>query len=109
MITCINSFQLPRFHVCLILPKGLRDCYIPIFTERYIFPGLSLKCIRSLTTRRYGEKNREHEAIKKHTRDSKIHSFYLDDHSRVVLQGKEDSDYINATMIEVCKSSLFIT
>ncbi len=33
--------------------------------------------------------------------DVAFHSSFLDDQTRVILQDKEDSDYINATMIEV--------
>jgi protein tyrosine phosphatase len=33
--------------------------------------------------------------------DVAFHSLLPDDHTRVILNNKEDSDYINATMIEV--------
>jgi protein tyrosine phosphatase len=33
--------------------------------------------------------------------DASFHSVLPDDHTRVILNNKEDSDYINATMIEV--------
>jgi protein tyrosine phosphatase len=36
--------------------------------------------------------------------DVAFHSLLPDDHTRVILKDKEDSDYINATMIEVIRA-----